>query len=255
MQSKVEFTVALVYEAAIKIREMMHDDIKIEQKTSKSDLVTNVDKQTEVFLVEGINGMYEHQNFLTEEKTVETHGLEDLWIIDPIDGTTNFIYQKKHFSISVAHYNLGKPVFGVVYDVMADNMYVGIVGDGAYLNGQKLAPLDQQQDLDTSVLTGDVYRPDLFRLTPAEMKPKFITHRFLGSGAIEICEVAAGNFQAYVFSKIKAWDIAAAVVLLECVGGTFYLGGQIDTLAMTNDAHVVIAASNPKVRDSLVACL
>ncbi len=102
MQENVKFAIDVVYEAGKRIRHMMQEDIKVEEKTSKSDLVTNVDKQTEAFIVAKIQERYEGQNFLTEESTVDMHGSDHLWIIDPIDGTTNFIYQKQHFSISVA---------------------------------------------------------------------------------------------------------------------------------------------------------
>lgn len=255
MQENVKFAIDVVYEAGKRIRHMMQEDIKVEEKTSKSDLVTNVDKQTEAFIVSKIQERYEGQNFLTEESTVDMHGSDHLWIIDPIDGTTNFIYQKQHFSISVAYYHQGAPIFGIVYNVMADEMFVGISGVGSFLNGERLPQLNQDQLLSDSVIFGDVYRPDFFKLSPAELKKEFITHRFYGSGAIEIAEVGAGRAQAYVFPKIKTWDIAAALIILKEAGGTWYFGGEIDHLPIDKNPKVIIAASNQHVRDRLVSFL
>ncbi len=255
MQENVKFAIDVVYEAGKRIRHMMQEDIKVEEKTSKSDLVTNVDKQTEAFIVAKIQERYEGQNFLTEESTVDMHGSDHLWIIDPIDGTTNFIYQKQHFSISVAHYHQGEPIFGIVYNVMADEMFVGITGVGSFLNGERLPQLNQDQLLSNSVIFGDVYRPDFFKLSPAELKKEFITHRFYGSGAIEIAEVGAGRAQAYVFPKIKTWDIAAALIILKEAGGTWYFGNEIDHLTIDKNPKVIIAASNQYVRDRLVSFL
>lgn len=253
MNKKAEFTITLVREAGERIKAMMNEEIDVNLKSSRSDFVTNVDKQTEMFLVAGIQAAYENQNFLTEEKTVEQEGMEHLWIIDPIDGTTNFIYQKQNFSISVGYYHLGKPIFGVVYDVMANEMFVGIMGEGAYLNGVKLQVLNQETELKDSIISGDVYRPGLFKLTPHELKPLFITHRFLGSGALEVCHIAAGRWQSYVFPSLKIWDFAAAVIVLQCVGGTYHFGDLEDDLYFDNEPRVFIAASNPIIKESLKA--
>ncbi|MDE8193391.1 inositol monophosphatase family protein [Erysipelothrix rhusiopathiae] len=255
MNKKAEFTINLVREAGERIKDMMKEDINISLKSSRSDFVTNVDKQTEVFLVSGIKEAYSNQNFLTEEKTVETMGQDHLWIIDPIDGTTNFIYQKQNFSISVGYYHKGAPVFGIVYDVMADEMFVGIVGEGAYLNNIKLPMLDQSILLKDSIVSGDVYRPGLFSLTPEELKPLFITHRFLGSGALEVCHIAAVRWQSYVFPSLKVWDFAAAVIILQCVGGTYHFGDLEDGLYFDNEPRVFIAASNQNIKESLKALL
>ena len=90
MSEKLEYTKQLVKEAGQIIRTMMKDHVEVSEKTSHRDLVTNVDKAIEVFLVENISSKFENQSFLTEEKTVETIETDDMWVIDPIDGTSNF---------------------------------------------------------------------------------------------------------------------------------------------------------------------
>ena len=139
--------------------------ISIETKANSSDFVTNVDKSTEVFLVEGIKAAFADQDFLTEEDTTPRVDSDELWIIDPIDGTTNFIYQKKNFAISIAYYHREKPVFGIVYDVMADKMFLGITGKGSYLNGEKLKRLIKA-NFKESILYGDLYSLSMFEKSP-----------------------------------------------------------------------------------------
>lgn len=236
-----------VLEAGCLIKNMMKEDIQVDIKSSTSDFVTNVDKQVEKFLVDSINNSFPDQNYLTEEKTRDFMGLENLWIIDPIDGTTNFVYKKKDFCISLAYYEKGMPVFGIVYDVMNDELFEAKTGNGAFLNGQKLDFLDQNRLLSKSVISGDVYRPNFFRATPSEIKSQIIAHRFLGSGALEICHVAANMSQAYVFNSLKAWDCAAAVIVLTEVGGTFLMGTQVNQLVFDQQGHLFIGAANSQI--------
>lgn len=250
--NKLEFTKQLVLDAGDLIRQLMQEDLNVEEKTSKSDLVTNVDKATERFLVEGIHAQYEDQSFLTEEKTVENEMGDHMWVIDPIDGTTNFIFQKENFSISVAYFYQTKPVFGIVYDVMNKRMYWAHVDLGAYVDDVKLKQLDQNTELSHALLTGDVYRPGLFKISPEALKPKFLTHRFLGSGAIETAQVGAGKFHAYVFPKIKIWDIAAALIILQCAGGTWYFGEEHDTFIFDDQPRLFIGASNDSIKNELL---
>lgn len=252
---KLEFAKQLVMDAGELIKAMMEQPVNIEEKSSKSDLVTNVDKATETFLVEGITNRFEDQTFLTEEKTVESKVGDHMWIIDPIDGTTNFIYQRENFSISVAYFHKEEAVFGIVYDVMRKNMYWAHKDLGAYLNDDQLGQLDQNQSLDSALLSGDVYRPGMFKLTPEELKPKFITHRFLGSGALETAQVAAGKFQSYVFPKIKIWDIAAGLIILKMAGGTWLFGESHDKFYFDDCERLFIAASNKNIKDELITYL
>lgn len=255
MEEKLVFTKDLVYRAGIKIKEMMNDNVEVSEKTSARDLVTNVDEAIEKMLVGEINTQYEGQSFLTEEKTVDLIETDDLWVIDPIDGTTNFIFQKENFSISVAYYYKQKPVFGIVYDVMKDAMYWGMIGLGGFCNDTKLRDLSQSVLLKESIISGDVYRPDFFKLAPKDLKPLFIANRFLGSGALETALVAAGRFNAYVFPKIKVWDIAAGAIILECVGGTWQFGDRVKDVYFDDVSRVFIASSNVLIMDALVALI
>lgn len=249
--NKYDYARSSVLEAGSLVKEMMKNEIEVELKSSASDFVTNVDKTVEKFLVERINSAFPNQNYLTEEQTRDFKGVGNLWIIDPIDGTTNFIYKKRDFCISLAYYEVGQPIFGFVYDVMNDELFEAKTDSGAYLNGSQLDRLDQNRCLKESVISGDVYRPNFFTASPEKIKSEIVAHRFLGSGALEICHVAANMSQAYVFNNLKAWDCAAAVIILKETGGTFMMGNQYDGLIFDQKGHLFIGTANRKIMEGI----
>ena len=100
--------------------------------------------------MEAIKEKFPQQDFLTEENTTPRAESDDLWIVDPIDGTTNFIFQKaKTLEYPLLSYHKRQPVFGIVYDVMADKLFLGVNGEGAYLNGKRMTQTDQTRNLKT----------------------------------------------------------------------------------------------------------
>ena len=230
MREKIDFTLDLVKRAGENIKELMINDVVIDTKSANNDFVTNVDKQTELFLVNGIKERFENQDFLTEEKVVATQGLDDLWIVDPIDGTTNFIFERRNFAISIAFYHKKKPVFGIVYDVVADELFLGITGEGAFLNGKKLPMLDQTTQLKDSIVFGDLYSLTMFGNDVEAFRSNFVAHRYLGAASIEICGVAMNRHQVYMSKNLKVWDVAAGAIVLNEVGGTFEFDGLLDDI-------------------------
>lgn len=230
MREKIDFTLDLVKRAGENIKELMINDVVIDTKSGDNDFVTNVDKQTELFLVNGIKERFENQDFLTEEKVVATQGLDDLWIVDPIDGTTNFIFERRNFAISIAFYHKKKPVFGIVYDVVADELFLGITGEGAFLNGKKLPMLDQTTQLKDSIVFGDLYSLTMFGNDVEAFRSNFVAHRYLGAASIEICGVAMNRHQVYMSKNLKVWDVAAGAIVLNEVGGTFEFDGLLDDI-------------------------
>lgn len=244
MRERIDFTVGLVKEAGANIKELMADSVKIETKSADNDFVTNVDKATEVILVQGLKKKYPLDDFLTEEKTVATAGLDDLWIIDPIDGTTNFIFQKENFAISIAYYYKEKPVFGIVYDVMRDELFLGITGEGAYLNDVRMPQLEQSENLKDAIVYGDLYSLSMFEMPVQELNKQFVAHRYLGAASIEICGVAANRMQAYISKNLKVWDVAAGAIILSEVGGHFSFGDIEDGIFFNDNDGEFFSASN-----------
>lgn len=251
MKERIEFTKNLVKDAGANIRKLMENKIEIETKANHADFVTNVDKQTEIFLVEAIKKQYKDQDFLTEEDTTPRQESDELWIIDPIDGTTNFIFQQKNFAISIAYYYKRKPLFGIVYDVMADKMFVGITGQGAYLNDERLEVTDQDRNLKQSLVYGDLFSLTLFPKGTEHLRQELVSHRYLGAASIEICMVAEKQAQAYISKNLKVWDVAAGVIVLKEAGGTFFFGGHEDDIYYNDEDGVFISAQNMTIKNEI----
>ncbi len=248
MNKKVEFTKDLVYRAKDFILDKIEDNkIVVDTKSGYNDFVTSVDKGVESFLVEAINKEYDNQTFLTEESMVENKVGSESWIIDPIDGTTNFVYSQKYFAISIAHYIDGKPAFGIVYDVMEDELYLGIAGQGAYLNGKKLEMLDQELNYPNVIFSSSYTIFEDFKFTPKELSENIIAHRYIGSAAIEICHVADGSLHIYEARRLNLYDIAAAVIVLNEVGGIWRFGKNINGVEVHHERSIFYAATNKQI--------
>ena len=189
-----------------------------------NDLVTNFDIETERYLVQEIKNCFPCDSFLTEEKTVpQVKGRGYKWIIDPIDGTTNFINSGSDFAISVALYKDGSPLLGAVYDVMADSFYFGITGGGAWLNGKELTKDAKRTKLNEAVI--DYSLNTIEKLRRQKKKDlvalnSFIRgHRSYGVASLAICKIATGGLSAYMSAKLCIWDFAAAAIFLREAGG------------------------------------
>ncbi len=252
MKTRFKQTKELVYETSHLIKKLLENNLEIENKSEK-DWVTNIDKEAEKFLVENLLNFYPEASFLLEEETVTFNEKDEMFVIDPIDGTSNLIHQKEYFGISVAYFYKEEPVFGIVYDVMADKMYAGYKNEGATLNNQKLDMLNHDTRVENSILLGNITREGLFNVELDEILDTIPTYRYLGSGALDTCRVAQGQASAYVFPQIKVWDIAASLIILNEVGGTFYLNGKIDTFTFNDQAQPLLACANKHVLDKLMS--
>src|SRR5690625_2784749 len=131
------------YEAAELIKDSFSSSIRIETKSNPDDLVTEVDREIENFFYDKIARSFPHHDFIGEEGAAQTpESLEGtVWIIDPIDGTMNFVHQQENFAISVAVYHHGIGKIGIVYDVMNDALFHAVKGGGAFLNESELVPV------------------------------------------------------------------------------------------------------------------
>ncbi len=243
---KLEFTKALVIELGSYIKSILDNHLEINSKSSKHDFVTNVDKEVERRIIDSVTSRFENQDFITEEKTVATKGLKEMWIIDPIDGTMNFIMQKKNFAISIAYYEDETPVFGIVYDVMNDKLMWAVKGKGAYINDKKLKNLEQVVELEDILINISSKTLQQYATDPIK---KIMGQRYIGSAALEICEVAIGASNAYVSKRVNSWDVAAATLILSEVGGVWNYGANHDTISLEMKQHPIIAASSRNVID------
>jgi myo-inositol-1(or 4)-monophosphatase len=227
-------TVALVKDAGIFIRKESKgfDLSKIENKGRSNDLVSYVDKETEKTLVAGLRKILPQAGFIGEEGTSE-EGKDGLqWVIDPLDGTTNFLHGIPSYSISVALIQGTVILVGVVYEINLDECFYAWKDGGAFLNGNKIS-ISSVKELESSLIaTGFPYvmrgKSDQYFEIIKHMVNKSHGLRRLGSAAVDLCYVACGRFEAYFEFNIHIWDIAAGILLVQEAGGkvTDYSGGD-----------------------------
>ncbi|MGG2481536.1 MULTISPECIES: inositol monophosphatase family protein [Brevibacillus] len=203
----------------------MKQPFTVEYKTSASDLVTAVDKEVEKHVIDAILRQYPEHGILGEERTFtgDPGEYDTLWVIDPIDGTTNFVHQQINFAVSIAVYHKGEGLIGVVYDPSRDEMFHAVKGQGAYLNGQRLR-LEKTVSLEEALLCTSVFWNKQAEqmgidLIVKKLAGKVRGMRLLGSAALEMAYVAAGRLDGYVSLSLNAWDFGAGRILVEEAGG------------------------------------
>ncbi|MCD7823297.1 MAG: inositol monophosphatase [Oscillospiraceae bacterium] len=218
-------------------------DLQITEKTSAKDLVTQYDRQVQERLIAAISELVPGAEFVSEESAEKGNiKADDTFIIDPIDGTTNFIHQMGNCAISVAWYKHGEPFYGAVYDPNADEFFEAKAGEDALLNGKPIhvsdAPLGN-----SIVLFGTApYNPELTDLTFELLRKVFgkcQDIRRMGSAALDICHVACGRAGLYFEATLSPWDYAAAALILKESGGSLVnLSGQEVRLSLEKTSVV-----------------
>lgn len=204
---------------------------KIEQK-GLNDLVSYVDKTSERILVEGLQGLIPGAGFITEEDTLNTEIRDWQWIIDPLDGTTNFIHGIPCFCVSVGLIFKQQVVLGVVHEVNLDECFYGWKNGGAYLNGVPIQVSAEKQLSQSLIATGFPYTD--FRQKASYMQvlgrcmEKSRGIRRMGSAAVDLAYVACGRFECFFEYGLKPWDISAGTLLVSEAGGVVsdFCGGK-----------------------------
>ncbi|EOT4862583.1 TPA: inositol monophosphatase family protein [Streptococcus pyogenes] len=217
METKYAFARQIIKEAGLFIKSKMSEQLDIQVKTQFDDLVTNVDQETQQLLMDRIHQTYPCDAILAEENDVR-HPINqgNVWVIDPIDGTVNFIVQGSQFAVMIAYYEQGIGQFGLIYDVMADQLLAGGGDFEVTLNGDKL-PAYQEKPLELSLIgcnAGMFARNDR---NLAHLIAKTLGVRVYGGAGICMVKVMKQELLAY-FSFIQPWDYAAAKVLGDKLG-------------------------------------
>ncbi len=188
-----------------------------------ADLVTEADLASQEVIREILLGAFPSHGFLAEENLSLPSRQEGLrWVVDPLDGTTNYVHGLPIYAVSIALEQSGKLLAGTVYNPVADECYVAAHGQGAQLNGQPLN-VSQTTELDQALvaasLPAKVRRDDQDLADFLEVTLRCRAVRRMGSSALNLCYLAAGRFDAYWARNTKAWDIAAGLLIVSEAGG------------------------------------
>ncbi len=250
-------TVALeaAQQAGELLRENFRQGHRFALKSGFRDLVTEFDCRAEEIIVSLIQKTFPQHSILTEEGSVHPADTSPYqWIIDPIDGTTNFAHGFPFFAVSIGVYCEGEALLGVVYNPIHDELFVGEAGQGAQLNGQPIRVSHTETLRESLVMTGFPYDE---RLIPKHLAwwerfaRKTQTLRRLGSSALALAYVAAGRADGYWELDLKPWDMAAGVLLVREAGGRVTnLHG--DTLNLYGGE---VLTTNGKIHDAMIRIL
>jgi len=216
---------AWVLEAGQEIRESMFKPMHIDTKSNPNDLVTTIDKETEIYFANKVKESYPtHLLFGEEGYGDDITSLDGIvWIVDPIDGTMNFVHQKRNFAISIGIYQDGVGEIGIIYDVMADVLYSAQKGEGAYKNDVKLKKLSENVLLEESIFAFNhnllCESSDFDRNIIESLVNNIRGCRIIGAAALDIAHVAEGIFDGFISKGLSPWDVAGGTVILNEVDG------------------------------------
>lgn len=227
---------------------------KVEQKAAH-DYVSYVDKTSERRIVTRLQALLPEAGFVTEEGTASLDGQEYCWVVDPLDGTSNYIHDNAPYCISIALRNRAEILLGVVYECCRDELFWAHKDGAAYMNGKEIHVSDQAVLDQAFIELGFPYNAEAYREFALKLVDSLYGHvgglRLMGAAAAEICYVAAGRFDARIEGLIGPWDIAAGHIILKQAGGKMTdFSGNPDCL----DAREVFA-SNGKVHEEILKVL
>lgn len=228
-------------------------DIKFK---AKKDMVTTYDIAVENYLKTKFNIAFPDFNIIAEESDNQNSNFNNSIIVDPIDGTTNFVNGLPHTAISVGVYRNKKPYIGVVYNPILNELFTAKIGEGAYLNGEKIKVSEQEDFQRALIATGFPYsgannKEDLNDVIKKlnVVLPKCQDIRRYGAASLDLCYLAKGLFQGYYEMNLKAWDVSAGIIILSEAGGEFTnLNG--DKYTLFEDKYIV--ASNKKIHNEFI---
>ena len=205
-------------------------------KKGPRDFVTKTDKNVEKILIEELSKIKKNYSFLSEEVgSIENKDKDNIWIIDPIDGTTNFLHGIPHFAISIALKSKKEIISGLIYDPIKDEMFYAEKNKGAFLNNQRLR-----------VSKKNLIDECLFSSNHEGVKFSNLNMRYSGCAALDLAYVASGRLDGFFHNKINIWDVAAGTLLVEEAGGI------VNDLYKFDQNNIDIRASSGTINDKML---
>lgn len=247
---------SLARQAGEILRKGFGNDFHVEHKATTIDLVTEMDRQTEAFLLGIIQARYPDHNVIAEERGEIVGTSQKTWYIDPLDGTVNYTHNLPIFSVSIAYGEGDKILLGVVYDPVRDEFFSAERGKGARLNGKPLHASENRTLNESLLVTGFPYdirenpQNNLDHFARFTLRSRGV--RRLGSAAIDLSYLAAGRFDGYWELRLNTWDIAAGALIAEEAGAVVtQLDGTPDWLCESPS----ILAANQYVHPQMLEVL
>ena len=200
------------------------------------DFVTNTDIKVEKILIEELTKSKKNFTILSEEAGfIKNKDNKNIWIIDPIDGTSNFLHGIPHFAISIALQSNNEIVSGLIFDPIKNEMFYAEKDNGSYLNNKRIR-VSKKQDINKC----------LFATNGEKFKNAKLHNRKSGSAALDMAYVAAGRYDGYFQENLNLWDIAAGLILVKEAGGIL---NEVD---LTRNENLEIIASSPNINEKML---
>lgn len=221
-------------------------------KLNESDVVTVADGQSEAYIIERIKSLYPSHSILSEESGGQEKSDDWRWVIDPIDGTTNFSAGIPFCCVSIGIEYDGRPMVGVVYDPLTDELFTAVRGEGAFLNGSPISASSNHR-LDRAVVSSGFpvdkgENPDNNLDNVSRVMPLVRGFRRLGSAAMDMCYVAAGYLDAYWEMNLHRWDVSAASLIVEEAGGVIEEYRSDRNISLIASSKALFPAIRPLIK-------
>tara|TARA_Y100001970_G_C14189577_1_gene834535 strand:+ start:453 stop:1193 length:741 start_codon:yes stop_codon:yes gene_type:complete len=205
-------------------------------KKGPRDFVTNSDKKVEKILIQELGKSRKNFSFLSEENgKIENKDKDNIWIIDPIDGTNNFLHGIPHFAISIGLKSNNEIISGVIFDPIKNELFFGEKNNGAYINNHRIR-VSKKNKLDECLFSTNGKGNDLIDLTT----------RNLGSAALDLAYVGAGRLDGYFQKNLNIWDIAAGIVIVK------EAGGNVNNINLSQVENLKIIASSNTINEKML---
>ena len=208
-------------------------------KKGPHDFVTKTDKNVEKILIEELSKSKKNYSFITEETgKINNKDKENFWIIDPIDGTTNFLHGIPHFAICIAHMSNNEIISGLIFDPIKDEMFFSENNKGAFLNNQRLRVSNKNSLYDC-----------LFSSNQEGVKFSDLNMRCSGCAALDLAYVASGRLDGFFHNNINLWDVAAGTLMIKEAGGI------VNNISEYSINKIDIKASSASINDKMLKSL
>ena len=213
------------------------ENLQVSKKGPK-DFVTKTDKRVEKILIEELSKSKKNYSFITEESGKIINKNKDIfWIIDPIDGTTNFLHGVPHFAISVALQNKDEIVIGLIFDPIKNEIFYAEKNNGSFINNNRIR-VSKKTNIDECLFASD--NDGIKSIFPK------LNLRNTGCAALDLAYVGCGRFDGYFHNKINLWDIAAGKIIIE------EAGGKVNNISDFNINEINIRAGNPNIYEKMM---